>query len=72
MNKNSCSKKSGFLLNVGLFLSGVPVVHLITFPFPHVWHKLSDNESNLDYNSIDDLNKILRVFVAEYLRLSPS
>lgn len=50
--------------------NGVPILHLITYPFPEVWHRLSDNESALDYDSIDDIAKILRIFVSEYLHLS--
>lgn len=46
---------------------GVKVLHLISTPFPAVWHKLSDNLANIHYNTIDDLNKILRVYVCEYL-----
>lgn len=48
---------------------GVPILHIIPKQFPSVWHKLSDNMSALDFNTIADLNKILRVFVAEYLHL---
>lgn len=48
----------------------VPILHVIPTPFPRVWHEEGDNESVLDYNTIDDLNKILRVFVAEYLQMS--
>ncbi|XP_006839516.1 PREDICTED: glutaminyl-peptide cyclotransferase [Chrysochloris asiatica] len=48
---------------------GVPVLHLIPFPFPEVWHTMEDNEENLDASTIDNLNKILQVFVMEYLHL---
>jgi len=48
----------------------VPILHMIATPFPDVWHTEGDNKSALDYNTIDDLNKILRVFVAEYLQMS--
>jgi glutaminyl-peptide cyclotransferase len=48
---------------------GVPVVHLISYPFPSVWHKPSDNETALHYPTIRDIGKILRVFVTEYLGL---
>nr|XP_045617078.1 glutaminyl-peptide cyclotransferase-like isoform X1 [Procambarus clarkii] len=47
----------------------VPVVHVIPVPFPSVWHKSSDNESALHYPSIQNFNKILRAFVADYLHL---
>nr|XP_033794568.1 glutaminyl-peptide cyclotransferase [Geotrypetes seraphini] len=46
---------------------GVPVLHLIPSPFPEVWHTMEDNEENLDSPTIDNLNKILDVFVLEYL-----
>lgn len=44
----------------------VPVLHLIPLPFPDVWHKASDNASALHYETIDNLNSILRVFVSNY------
>ena len=47
----------------------VPILHLITSPFPDVWHTNGDNKSALHYPTIDDLNKILRTFVCEYLGL---
>lgn len=50
---------------------GVPVLHLIPVPFPNVWHKVDDNPSALDYDTIDNLNSILRVFLASYLGLDP-
>lgn len=48
---------------------GVPVLHLIPSPFPDVWHTFEDNEENLDSSTIDNLNKILQVFVLEYLNI---
>ena len=48
----------------------VPILHLITTPCPDVWHTNGDNKSVLDYNTIDDLMKILRVFVVEYLQVN--
>ncbi|XP_063299423.1 glutaminyl-peptide cyclotransferase [Pelobates fuscus] len=48
---------------------GVPILHLIPSPFPHVWHTMQDNEENLDSVTIDNLNKILQVFVLEYLNI---
>jgi len=49
---------------------GVPVLHLIAHPFPKVWHTSKDNKANLDFGKIEHFNKILRVFVAEYLGLA--
>ncbi|XP_003795729.1 glutaminyl-peptide cyclotransferase [Otolemur garnettii] len=48
---------------------GVPVLYLMPFPFPEVWHTMDDNEENLDESAIDNLNKIIQVFVLEYLHL---
>uniref|UniRef100_UPI003590140E glutaminyl-peptide cyclotransferase-like n=1 Tax=Myxine glutinosa TaxID=7769 RepID=UPI003590140E len=48
---------------------GVPVLHLISTPFPVVWHTMDDTERNLHPVTINNLNKIIQVFVAEYLEL---
>ncbi|KAJ8393015.1 hypothetical protein AAFF_G00069190 [Aldrovandia affinis] len=48
---------------------GVRVLHLIPSPFPSVWHTFDDNEHNLDRPTIQNLNKIVQVFVLEYLRM---
>lgn len=48
---------------------GVPILHLIAYPFPRSWHKLGDNKSSLDFNQIAAFTAILRVFLAEYLHL---
>ena len=50
---------------------GVPILHLISSPFPNVWHKIGDNRNALDFNRIANFNKILRLFVAEYLHIEP-
>ncbi len=49
---------------------GVRIVHLISYPFPTVWHNEGDNRSALDANTMSNLAAILRVFTAEYLRLT--
>lgn len=48
---------------------GVPVVHLIATPFPAVWHLESDNKQNLHQPTINNLLKVLKVFLVEYLHL---
>ena len=58
----------GFSTN-RIYISGVPVLHMIAVPFPTVWHKMSDDETILDQASIENLLKILRIFVAQYLHL---
>uniref|UniRef100_A0A8C5T4X2 Glutaminyl-peptide cyclotransferase n=1 Tax=Malurus cyaneus samueli TaxID=2593467 RepID=A0A8C5T4X2_9PASS len=55
--------------HIPFLLRGVPVLHLIPSPFPRVWHTMEDTEENLDKATIDNLNKILQVFVLEYLNL---
>lgn len=47
----------------------VPIVHVIPNPFPSVWHTLDDNAENLDHPTINNLNKIFKAFLTEYLRL---
>ncbi|XP_023226724.1 glutaminyl-peptide cyclotransferase-like [Centruroides sculpturatus] len=49
----------------------VPIIHIIPSPFPSVWHRESDNRENLHHPTINNLNKIITVFVAEYLHLNP-
>ncbi|XP_076443019.1 glutaminyl-peptide cyclotransferase-like [Babylonia areolata] len=44
---------------------GVPVVHLITVPFPGVWHTPLDTESVLDFPRVDNLARVLRVFLTD-------
>ncbi|KAG5265890.1 hypothetical protein AALO_G00247460 [Alosa alosa] len=48
---------------------GVRILHLIPTPFPSVWHTFDDNEQNLDRPTIQNLNKIMQVFVLEYLNM---
>ncbi|KAK2088710.1 hypothetical protein P7K49_034617 [Saguinus oedipus] len=49
--------------------SGVPVLHLISTPFPAVWHTPADTEANLHPPTVHNLSRILAVFLAEYLGL---
>ncbi|KAJ8308940.1 hypothetical protein KUTeg_013814 [Tegillarca granosa] len=48
---------------------GVPILHLISAPFPSVWHKMSDNGDAINYQVTENFNRIFRVFVASYLHL---
>ncbi|XP_071553177.1 glutaminyl-peptide cyclotransferase [Temnothorax nylanderi] len=48
----------------------VPILHIIPTPFPPFWHKSGDNRHNIDLKTTENINKILRIFVASYLRLS--
>uniref|UniRef100_A0A1A8I1D7 glutaminyl-peptide cyclotransferase n=1 Tax=Nothobranchius kuhntae TaxID=321403 RepID=A0A1A8I1D7_NOTKU len=46
---------------------GVPVVHIIATPFPQFWHKMDDTEENMHRPTVENLTKIMAVFLAEYL-----
>ncbi|XP_059172560.1 glutaminyl-peptide cyclotransferase-like isoform X2 [Physella acuta] len=50
---------------------GVEVLHLISSPFPSVWHNVKDDWDHLDFNLIDDFSRIFRVFVSNLLHLQP-
>lgn len=49
---------------------GVPILHLIPVPFPENWHKISDNREAIDMMTVENLSKILRIFVMEYMHLA--
>ncbi|KAM4637270.1 glutaminyl-peptide cyclotransferase-like protein [Amazona ochrocephala] len=48
---------------------GVPVLHLIPLPFPPAWHSPEDTEQNLHPPTMEDLTRILLIFIAEFLQL---
>lgn len=58
--------------HIPFLIRGVHVLHLIPSPFPSVWHTFDDNEQNLDRATIQNLNKIIQVFVLEYLNAKPA
>lgn len=47
----------------------VPVVHGIPERFPEVWHTDRDNYDAIDLDTVEDLNKILRLFTLRYFNL---
>lgn len=47
----------------------LPILHLISAPFPHVWHTMADNAAAINWDVTDNFNRIFRVFVANYLHL---
>jgi glutaminyl-peptide cyclotransferase len=55
--------------HIPFFRRGVMILHIIPTPFPTVWHKDSDNGENLHHPSINNLNKIFKVFLVEYMHL---
>ncbi|XP_068441347.1 glutaminyl-peptide cyclotransferase-like a [Clinocottus analis] len=46
---------------------GVPVLHVIATPFPQFWHTLDDTEENMHRPTVENLTKVMAVFLAEYL-----
>lgn len=48
---------------------GVKILHLISSPFPRVWHTMADDSTAIDYDVTDNFNRIFRIFVANYLKL---
>ena len=49
--------------------AGVPVLHLISYPFPSVWHRLSDDAAHVEPWLCADLLRVFRVFLGGLLRL---
>lgn len=47
----------------------VPILHLIPVPFPTTWHEMGDNRESIDLTTVENLNKILRIYIVEYLHL---
>ncbi|KAF8205800.1 hypothetical protein K438DRAFT_1818565 [Mycena galopus ATCC 62051] len=50
---------------------GVDILHLITSPFPTVWHTVRDDGSALHMPTMRRWNIMFRVFMSEYLNLRP-
>ncbi|KAG4086536.1 hypothetical protein H8356DRAFT_1434448 [Neocallimastix lanati (nom. inval.)] len=48
----------------------VPILHIIPYPFPNVWHNAADNADALDENTIRDLSLIFKLFVVQQLQLN--
>jgi glutaminyl-peptide cyclotransferase len=49
-------------------IRNVSVLHLIPISFPSTWHTNQDNEKHLNQDAILNFNRIMRVFVIDYLR----
>lgn len=65
-------RSSGSLIeddHIPFMRRNVDILHIIPSPFPAVWHLPTDDIRALDFNTIENLNKIMRVFVAEYLHV---
>ncbi|XP_063060270.1 glutaminyl-peptide cyclotransferase [Engraulis encrasicolus] len=48
---------------------GVPVLHMIATPFPPFMHTFEDTASNVHIQTVENLIKILVVFLSEYLAI---
>ncbi len=57
------------LLDLHLPPAGVKVLHLISSPFPSVWHTEQDTVANLDWAVAADVARVVGAFLAEYLGL---
>lgn len=47
----------------------VNILHLIPVPFPTVWHTIEDDRKAIDDMTCENLMKIFRIFIVEYLHL---
>ena len=45
-------------------------LHVISDPFPDTWHTMEDDMEHLDISAIQRVNRVIRIFVAEYFNLS--
>ncbi|XP_067644220.1 glutaminyl-peptide cyclotransferase-like [Eurosta solidaginis] len=45
----------------------VPILHLTPKIHPPVWHTKEDNGSIIDHDATDDISRIIRLFIMEYL-----
>ncbi|XP_076836492.1 glutaminyl-peptide cyclotransferase isoform X2 [Brachyhypopomus gauderio] len=48
---------------------GVPALHIIATPFPSYWHTVDDTADKVHSDTVEDLTKVLVVFLVEYLGL---
>ena len=46
------------------------ILHMISSPFPAVWHTLSDNKDAINFETVKYINKILRIIVYSYLNIN--
>lgn len=51
---------------------GVPILSLLSNPFPSVWHTLGDNYNAIDFPRTRRIQSVLEKFVANYLELRNS
>jgi len=73
------NKSEGLVSTTQLFIDddhkpflhrNVPILHIIPYPFPDVWHKVSDDASALDEDTIKDLALIFKLFIVKQFELN--
>jgi glutaminyl-peptide cyclotransferase len=66
-----CIKEQFFYFDnyIVIVFLGVRTLHLISLPFPVMWHTVKDDITALDFKAISDISTILSIFVVEYLNL---
>ena len=57
-------------MRLNFFFVDVKILHLISLPFPNCWHQVCDHEGEIDPKVVQDLLKVLQVFVVEYFGLA--
>lgn len=48
---------------------GVEILHLITYPFPRVWHEMADDGDHLHLDTVHDWALLVTAFVTEWMDL---
>lgn len=55
--------------HVPFMARGVDILHIITSPFPRVWHTMDDDGEHLDGDTVEDWAMLTMAFAAEWLDL---
>lgn len=55
--------------HVPFMARGVDILHIITSPFPHVWHTINDDGEHLDMDTVEDWTMLTTAFAAEWMDL---
>jgi len=73
------NKSEGLVSTTQLFIDddhkpflhrNIPILHIIPYPFPDVWHKVSDDASALDEDTIKDLALIFKLFIVKQFEIN--
>ena len=70
-NKQASQFTRGYIEDdhVPFMARGVHILHLITSPFPTVWHTMDDDGEHLDGPTVQDWAKVVTAFAAEWMDL---